>query len=313
MNDPAEIPTDLSSDELAERLEAALEGAGWILGHSEETPHQARLYYRPRTRSPSYDLAGMSPAAEHDVVEAVAQTHGGRVAYLTDMFIEWRGGREAILLGRNAVGHYHDVRWGDLRETGEGLADLPAEVLAGLRASPPDADRMIAALTDHLYGEPAEPDASADVALLEAYHPFDASWREVLEPLFLEVRRRLAAASEGEELEVPGLAMFRRLDSERGVFEAVHRPEDALREFFSGERSELSVDLGSILGGAANANLGRALADACARARDGRVDVLVGADLALHTSVYPPYEGVNPRTGEAIVIPGSKRPVFIGW
>jgi hypothetical protein len=43
------------------------------------------------------------------------------------------------------------------------------------------------------------------------------------------------------------------------------------------------------------------------------VDVLVGADLVLHTSVHPPYEGVNPRTGEAILIPGSKRPVFIGW
>ncbi|HEU5056238.1 MAG TPA: hypothetical protein VFU21_06925, partial [Kofleriaceae bacterium] len=105
MNDPAEIPTDLSSDELAERLEAALEAAGWILDHNDETPHQARLLYRPRTRSPSFDLAGMSTAAEHDVVEAVAREYGGRIGYLADLLIEWRGGREVIFLGRDAVGH----------------------------------------------------------------------------------------------------------------------------------------------------------------------------------------------------------------
>lgn len=313
MNDPAEIPTDLSSDELAERLEGALEAAGWILGHSEETPHQARLFYRPRTRSPSYDLAGMSPAAEQDVVEAVARGHAGRIGYLTDLFIEWRGGREAVLIGKGAVGHYQDFTWSQIRDSAEAVAELPADLLAALRCDPPDAEGMIAALTDHLYGEPTELEASAEVALVEAYHPFDASFREVLEPLFLEVRRRLVAAGQGEELEVPGLAMFRRLDSERGLFEAVHRPGDGLREFFAADGAGLAVDLAPILGEQATPALARALEEACARARDGQVDVLVGADLALHTAVYPPYEGVNPRTGEAFVIPGGKRPLFIGW
>lgn len=313
MNDPAEIPTDLSSDQLAERLEGALEAAGWILGPSSETPHVARLYYRPRMRSPSFDLAGMAASAEHDVVEAVAREHAGRIAYLTDMFIEWRGGREAIFVGKNAVGHYNDLTWSSLREGSQAAPDLPAEVLEGLRAEPPDAERMIAALSDHLYGEPTDLEASADVALVEAHHPYDASWRDALEPLFLEVRRRLAAAPEGHELEVPGLAVFRRLDSERGVFEAVHRPEESLRDFFLADGSGLSVDVGALLGQAADPGLARALEDACARSRDHQVDVLVGADLALHTSIYPSYEGVNPRTGEPILIPGSKRPVFIGW
>lgn len=312
MNDPAEIPTDLSSDDLAERLEGALEAAGWVLGRSDETPHQARLFYRPRTRSPSYDLAGMAASAEQDVVEAVARDYGGRIGYLTDLFIEWRAGREAIFLGKNAVGHFHDAPWSSIRD-GQSPADLPAEVLEALRADPPDADRMMAGLTDHLYGEPTEIEASADVALVEAYHPFDATWREALEPLFLEVRRRLAGAAEGEELAVPGLAVFRRLDSERGVFEAVHRPEESLRDFFAAGNSSLRVDLAGVLGAGAPPGLAAALQDACARARDDRVDVLVGADLVLHTSIYPAYEGVNPRTGEAILIPGSKRPVFIGW
>lgn len=313
MNDPAEIPTDLSSDELAERLEGALEAASWILGTNGETPHVARLYYRPRTGSPSYDLAGMATSDEHDVIEAVAREHGGRVALLTDMFIEWRGGRETILLGRNGIGHFNEVRWSEIRDGEQIVRDLPAEVLEALRADPPDSDRMIAALADHLYGEPTEIEATADVALVEAYHPFDARWRETLEPLFLEVRRRLAVAPEGQELEVPGLAVFRRLDSERGVFEAVHRPDQSLRDFFSEEAAGLSVDLASFLGHTADPGLARALEDACARARDDRVDVLVGADLVLHASIYASYEGVNPRTGEPFVIAGHKRPVFIGW
>jgi hypothetical protein len=313
MNDPAEIPTDLSSDELAERLEGALEGAGWKLGQNADTPHLAHLYYRPRTRSPSYDLAGMASADEHAVVEAVARGHGGRVALLTDLFVEWRGGRQAILLGRNGAGHYDGASWSSIRDGQRVVPDLPADFLDALRAEPPDADRMLTALTDHMYGEPTNLEASADVALVEAYHPFDSRWREVLEPLFLAVRLRLAAAPEGHELEVPGLAVFRRLDSERGVFEAVHRPHESLREFFADAGNRLSVDLADFLGQPADPGLARALADACARARDDQVDVLVGADLALHASVYAPYEGVDPRTGESILIPGRKLPVFIGW
>jgi hypothetical protein len=313
MNDPAEIPTDLSSDELAERLEGALEAASWRLGQNAETPHLARLYYRPRTRSPSYDLAGMASSDEHDVIEAVAREHGGRVALLTDLFIEWRGGREAILLGRNGAGHYDQASWSSIRDGQHVAPELPADFLEALRAEPPDGDRMLTALSDHMYGEPTDLEASANVALVEAYHPFDARWREVLEPLFLEVRRRLAAAREGHELDVPGLAVFRRLDSERGVFEAVHRPHESLREFFSDGGNRLAVDLVGFLGPGSDPGLARALQDACARARDDRVDVLVGADLAIHASVYSAYEGVDPRTGESILIPGRKVPVFIGW
>ena len=297
MNDPAEIPTDLSSDELAERLEGALEGAGWILGQNAETPHLARLYYRPRTRSPSYDLAGMASSDEHDVIEAVAREHGGRVALLTDLFIEWRGGSETILLGKSGTGHYNEASWTSIRDGQHVPPELPAEFLEALRSEPPDGDRMLTALTDHMYGEPTDLEASTDVALVEAYHPFDARWREALEPLFLEVRRRLAAAPEGHELAVPGLALFRRLDSERGVFEAVHRPDTSLREFFAGAGNSLSVDLAGFLGQDADPGLARALHDACARARDDGVDVLVGADLVLHASVYS----------------ASKLPVFIGW
>jgi len=296
MNDPAEIPTDLSSDELAERLEGALEGAGWKLGQNAETPHAAHLYYRPRTRSPSYDLAGMASADEHGVVEAVAREHGGRVALLTDVFIEWRAGREAILLGRGGAGHYKDATWSSIRDGQHAAPELPSEFLAALRADPPDPDRMLIALSDHLYGEPTDLEASADVALVEAYHPFDARWREALEPLFLEIRSRLAAAPEGHELAVPGLAVFRRLDSERGVFEAVHRPDQTLRDFFAGG-SGLSIDLDKFLGTGADPGLARALEDACARARDDGVDVLVGADLVLHASVHE----------------ATKLPVFIGW
>lgn len=310
MNDPAEIPTDLSSDELAERLEAALEAAGWSLGHTDETPHNARLLYRPRTRSPSFDLAGMAASAEQDVVEAVARDYGGRVGYLADLFIEWRAGREVIFLGKNAAGHFQDLTWSQIRESGDAPTDLPRDVVDALRADPPDSDTMIDALAAHLYGEPSEIDAGAEVALVEAYHPFDATWRDVLEPVFLEIRRRL---SEGHEVEIPGLAAFRRLDSERGMFEAVHRAADALRDFFSGERADLAVDLSPVLGADGDPAIGRALAEACVRSRDGRVDVLIGADLALHTAIYPPFEGVNPRTGEPILIPGRKVPVFIGW
>lgn len=310
MNDPAEIPTDLSSDELAERLEAALEAAGWILGHSEETPHQARLMYRPRSRSPSYDLAGMSASAEHEVVEAIARDHGGRVGYLADLLIEWRAGREVIFLGRNATGHFHDLTWSQIRESAGPVADLPADVIEALRSTPPDSDTMIEALATHLYGDPIELEVSSDVALAEAYHPFDAGWRDALEPLFLAIRQRV---SQGQEVDVPGLAAFRRLDSERGMFEAVHRAGDALRDYFSGEREELAVDLSPVLGNGVDPAIARALAEACARSRDGQVDVLMGADLALHTAIYPPFEGVNPRTGESIIIPGRKVPVFIGW
>jgi len=310
MNDPAEIPTDLSSDELAERLEAALEASGWILGHSEETPHQARLLYRPRSLSPSFDLAGMSSSSEHEVVESIARDYGGRIAYLADLLIEWRGGREIIFLGKNATGHYQDLTWSQIRESAERAGDLPVDVIEALRADPPDSDGMIDALAAHLYGEPSELEVSSDVALVEAYHPFDASWRDALEPVFLEIRRRL---SQGDEVEVPGLAAFRRLDSERGQFEAVHRTGDALREFFASEKPGLTVDLAPILGGQPDPAVARALVDACTRSRDGRIDVLIGADLALHTAIYPPFEGVNPRTGEPILIPGRKVPVFIGW
>lgn len=310
MNDPAEIPTDLSSDELAERLEAALEAAGWVLGHTDETPHHARLYYRPRTRSPSFDLAGMSASAEHDVVEAVARAYPGRIGYLADLLIEWRGGREVVFLGKNAAGHYQDLTWTQIRESSEPVSDLPRDVLDALKASPPDSDTMIDALAAHLYGEPSELEATAEVALVEAYHPFDTRWRDALEPLFLEVRRRL---SEGQEVDLPGLAAFRRLDSERGMFEAVHRAGDGLREFFAGERADLAVDLSPVLGPGPDPAVHRALAEACAHSRDHRVDVLIGADLALHTAIYPPFEGVNPRTGEPILIPGRKVPVFIGW
>ncbi len=297
MNDPAEIPTDLSSDELAERLEGALEGAGWLLGQNSETPHAAHLYYRPRTRSPSYDLAGMASSDEHDVIEAVAREHGGRVALLTDQFVEWRAGREAILLGRNGAGHYQEASWSSIRDGQHVATDLPAELVEALRADPPDADRLLTALTDHLYGEPTDLEASADVALVEAYHPFDARWRETLEPLFLEIRTRLASAPEGHELAIPGLVVFRRLDSERGVFEAVHRPDQHLRDFFAGAQSGLAVDLAGFLGPGADPGLSRALADACARARDDGVDVLVGADLVLHASVHA----------------STRLPVFIGW
>ena len=310
MNDPAEIPTDLSSDELAERLEGALQAAGWILGHSEETPHQARLLYRPRTRSPSFDLAGMSASAEHDVIEAIARGYSGRITYLADLLIEWRAGCEVIFLGKNAAGHYQDLTWSQIRDSPEPLVDLPGEIIEALRASPPDSDTMIHALADHLYGEPSAIEATSDVALVEAYHPFDAHWREPLEPLFLEIRRRLA---EGGEVDVPGLVAFRRLDSERGVFEAVHRPGDALRAYFAEESGAMKVDLAPLLGDRADPAIARALGEACARARDDRIDVLVGADLALHAAVYPPFEGVNPRTGEPILIPGKKVPVFIGW
>jgi nucleoid DNA-binding protein len=310
MNDPAEIPTDLSSDELAERLEAALEAAGWRLGHTDETPHHARLLYRPRTRSPSFDLAGMSASAEHDVVESVARDYGGRIAYLADLLIEWRGGREVVFLGKSAAGHFQDLTWSQIRDNAEPAVDLPREVMEALRADPPDSDTMIEALAAHLYGEPSEIEASAEVALVEAYHPFDPTWRDALEPLFLEIRRRL---SEGHEVEVPGLASFRRLDSERGMFEAVHRAGDALRALFAGERGDLAVDLSPVLGAAPDPAIERALAEACSRSRDGQVDVLLGADLALHTAIYPPFEGVNPRTGEPIVIPGRKMPIFIGW
>jgi len=313
MNDPAEIPTDLSSDELAERLEGALEGAGWILGQNAETPHLAHLYYRPRTRSPSYDLAGMASTDEHAVIEAVAREHGGRVALLTDLFIEWRGGLEAIFLGRNGAGHFDDISWSDIRQGVKSAPDLPAEFLDALRAEPPDGDRILTSLTDHLYGEPTDLEASSDVALVEAYHPFDARWREALEPLFLEIRRRLAAADPGHELEVPGLAAFRRLDSERGVFEAVHRPDGSLRDFFAEGGSGLTVDLAGFLGESADPGLARALEDACARARDDGVDVLVGADLAIHASELASYQGKNPRTGEQVLIPRRKLPIFIGW
>jgi len=310
MNDPAEIPTELSSDELAERLEAALEAAGWILGHNEETPHQARLIYRPRTRSPSFDLAGMSASAEHEVVESIARDYGGRIGYLADLLIEWRGGREVIFLGKNAAGHYQDLTWSQIRESAEPVADLPGEIIEALRASPPDSDTMIEALAAHLYGDPTAIEVSSEVALVEAYHPYDGSWRDALEPLFMSVRQRL---SQGDEVDLPGLAAFRRLDSERGMFEAVHRPGDALRAYFAGEMQELAVDLAPVLGNGADPAITRALAAACARSRDAGVDVLMGADLALHTAIYPPFEGVNPRTGEPIIIPGRKVPVFIGW
>jgi hypothetical protein len=313
MNDPAEIPTDLSSDELAERLEGALEGAGWILGQNAETPHVAQLYYRPRTRSPSYDLAGMASFDEPDIIEAVAREHGGRIALLTDLFIEWRGGKETIWLARNGAGHYHETSWQAIRERDVAAPpELPAEFLEALRADPPDGDRMLTSLSDHLYGEPTDLEASADVALVEAYHPFDARWREALEPLFLEIRSRLAAAAAGHEIEVPGLAIFRRLDSDRGVFEAVHRPRQSLRDFFV-ERTPLSIDLDGFLGQPADPGLARALEEACARSRDDRVDVLVGADLVLHTVTVPGYEGKNPRTDEPVLVPPKTLPIFIGW
>jgi nucleoid DNA-binding protein len=252
----------------------------------------------------------MSASAEHDVVEAIARDYGGRVTYLADLLIEWRAGREVIFLGKHAAGHYQDLTWSQIRESQELLVDLPGEIIEALRATPPDGDTMIDALADHLYGGPSEIEATSDVALVEAYHPFDAHWREPLEPLFLEIRRRLA---DGDEVEVPGLVAFRRLDSERGVFEAVHRPDDPLRAYFAEESRALEVDITPILGERADPAILRALGEACARARDDRIDVLVGADLALHAAVYPPFEGVNPRTGEPILIPGRKVPVFIGW
>jgi hypothetical protein len=309
MNDPAEIPTDLASDDIAERLEAAFAGAGWILGKNEETPHQATLLYRPRTRSPSYDLAGVAAAAERALVESVAASYTGRIGYIADVLIEWRGHEEVIVLGPSASGHYRGIPWAEMRASSEPFADLPAEVLEALRNQPaPDVDRMLAALVDHVYGDPLE--AANEVALVEAYHPFDTSWRELLEPLFLEVRRRLL--DDASELDIPGLVTFRRLDSDRGAFEAVHRPAEALRSFFAEESDALEVDLTPILGEPAPA-IAAALEEACARACEGGVDVLVGADLAIHTAIVPPYQGFNPMTGEPMTVPGKKLPVFIGW
>src|SRR5690606_13100964 len=210
MNDPAEIPTDLSADELADRLERAFAQAGWVIGPGEGTPHRGSLLYRPRTRSASFDLAGVAPATERQVIEAVAREHSGRIAYVADTFTEWRAGEELIALDASAAGSYRGAPWLEIRAGAADPEDLPEEVLEALRVEPwPDVDRMIAALVDHLYGDPLEVEPAADVALLEVHHPFDDSLREVLEPLFLKVRELLLQVGEAK---IPGLVSFRRIE-----------------------------------------------------------------------------------------------------
>jgi hypothetical protein len=151
---------------------------------------------------------------------------------------------------------------------------------------------MIDALVDHLYGEAILAEETA-YPILEVHHPFDATWQQALEPLFLRVRSLL---TERDEVEVPGLASFRRLDHATGDLEAVSRPGRSLCLAVE-EGAPLEVDLAPVLG-ADDPSIVRALGEACARLREGGADVLCGADLALHAEV---------------LADDRLLPIFIGW
>jgi hypothetical protein len=293
VNDPCEIPTDLGSDDLAERLERAFQAAGWIVGANEDTPHQGSLLYRPRTRSPSYELAGVAATTERAVIAAVAREHGGRIAYVGDGFCEWEAGQLVVCAEPGGGGGYRGVSWDQLRAGADAPPGMPRDLVAAVRApSGPDLDAMIDVLIDHLYGAPIEEEESP-YPILEVHHPFDATWLEALEPLFLRVRGLL---TEQAEVEVPGLVSFRRLDGDGGELEAVSRAGASLVRAVE-EGAPLAIDVAPVLGGD-DREVVQALEEACARLRRGGADILVGADLALHASVAP---------DDRVV------PVFIGW
>lgn len=147
----------------------------------------------------------------------------------------------------------------------------------------------------------------------DVYHPYDATVKAELAPLFTAIRDLVPR--EGQ-VSVEGFATFQWRALAGGGHVVTVSPHDGLIECANGGPvPQISLDQRLLPDLAASriALLEGHLRSLCTRTRDGDVDVLLGAGLAMGVSELEGYEGRNPRTGQAIKVPPKRLPYFIGW
>ncbi len=304
-----EVIIDLPVTSMAARMKTMLEAHGWKIGHTTETPHRGQLVVAGRERSRSYALRNYLPYWDHDWVEAIASDHEGQVAIVNEpSFSEWTRGKETIRLDGEHNGNFRGVEWWDIQE-GQAAApkELPSTFVAALR-QPHSPGDLTGQLATALYGKP---NPEGDETALDFFHPFDATLKSSLEPLFVVIREKVA---QGQAVRIPGFATFepRRL-SDR-VFPTAD--SDAFQSCFTGAATSpitLKRDLLHDWSSEQIATLQSKLQSVCTRIRDGKTDVLLGAGLAIGSLDFPEYDGRNPRTGKVVKVPAKRVPYFVGW
>jgi hypothetical protein len=282
--DTAEIITDLESRQLAQRMKALLREIGWVEGKTSSTPNRARLVAAGRTRSPSYYLHHNAAQPDH-WMSLLAREHDGRIACLTDHFVEWVRGSQIISL---------DVPPHDRAEEGasgpnQQVPTPASDTVTPLQTLPPERDLGLHEIVDSLCGPPLEGRREAEEAtLLDFYRPFDERFRSSLEVLFSRV---IDLVTDGQPVAIEGFARFARRAATAG--HAIDVSVDpALIDCVNGgipPRIALEPRLREGVSSKQIARFEAQLRRVCARLRDHSKDVLLGAGLAV-TAVPPPHD-----------------------
>ncbi|MGE0545828.1 MAG: hypothetical protein AB7O24_27540 [Kofleriaceae bacterium] len=303
----SELVTSVPADRVIQTITQAFLDAGWIVGADPTTPHQGVVVERPRARANAYQLYAEMFDVENAARELSVAAEASVAVIEERTYEEWRTGDPIIALDRDGRGTYEGTPWDDFRSGRHDRSELPAAVAAAMFDSEwPDVITAVERLADDRHGARG---ARSDLAAVEVHYPYEARWQTALEPLFTAIHRRL---HDDDELEVPGLATFRRLRSDQEDFAVAAKPVTELKEFLNGG-ARPDVDLDGLLEGTRRQAAERALAEVVSFLSTEPADVLLGAGLALTVRRYPRYTGRNPRTGDPVHISPKRLPVFLGW